>query len=80
MAQDGALAAFAQDFQIWKNKRPALQIMATAAERSFRLGRIWYQQFYNPIEEAASYHDKVAGKHHLKGLEKPGEMAKSLEE
>lgn len=80
LAQEGALAAFAQDFQIWKNKRPAIQIMATAAERSFRVGRIWYKQFYNPLAEASAYHEKADGKHYLKGLDEPGELAKSLEE
>ncbi|MFT5609218.1 MAG: 3-ketosteroid 9alpha-monooxygenase subunit A, partial [Parvicella sp.] len=80
MAQDGALAAFSQDLQIWANKRPAIQIMALPVERNFRLGRIWYKQFYNPLADAATYHDQVVGKHHLKGLDKPGELAMSLEE
>lgn len=79
MAQEGALAAFAQDLQIWKNKRPALQIMALPPERNFRLGRIWYKQFYNPLSAAGEYQDKVKGKHHSQGLDKPGERAMSLE-
>ena len=66
MAQEGALAAFAQDFQIWSNKRPALQIMATPVEGNFKLGRIWYKQFYNPRDQAESFQTKITGKHHLK--------------
>jgi len=79
MAQEGALAAFAQDFQIWKNKRPALQIMATPVEGNFRLGRTWYKQFYNPISEAGRYQDRINGKHLLKNLPPPGELAAELE-
>lgn len=79
MAQAGALAAFAQDLDIWRNKAPALQIMALPVERNFRLGRTWYKQFYNPLSEASTYQDQVKGKHHLSNLEKPGEMAMPLE-
>lgn len=80
IAQDGALAAFAQDLQIWENKRPAIQIMVLPVERNFRRGRIWYKQFYNPLADASTYHDKVVGKHHLRGVDKPGELAMLLEE
>ena len=79
MAQAGALAAFAQDLDIWKNKRPALNIMALPVERNFRLGRIWYKQFYNPLAEARQYQQQVNGKHHLSNLEKPGKQAAELE-
>lgn len=79
MAQEGALAAFAQDFEIWANKRPALQIMALPVERNFRRGRIWYKQFYNPLEQASEFQEKVNGKHTLKGLAAPGELAATLE-
>lgn len=80
LAQEGALAAFAQDFQIWANKRPALNIMATPAEGNFRLGRIWYKQFYNPRASANTFQEKVNGKHHLKTLPPPGDLAAELEQ
>lgn len=80
MAQEGALAAFAQDFQIWRNKRPAVQIMATPVEGNFRLGRIWYKQFYNPRAKAGEVHAKINGKHHLKSLPPPGDLAAELEQ
>jgi 3-ketosteroid 9alpha-monooxygenase subunit A len=80
MAQEGALAAFAQDFDIWSNKRPALTIMALPVERSFRRGRIWYKQFYNPRSEAKAIHAKLDGKHYLSNLPEPGELAQELEE
>ena len=80
MAQAGALAAFAQDFQIWENKRPAINIMATPVEGNFRLGRIWYKQFYNPLAKAAEYQDKVNGKHLLRSSPGPSELAAELEQ
>ena len=80
IAQEGALAAFAQDFQIWRNKQPALNIMATPVEGNFRLGRIWYKQFYNPLSKAGEYQDNVSGKHHLRSLPPPGELAAELEQ
>ncbi len=79
MAQEGALAAFAQDFQIWENKKPAINIMATPVEGNFRLGRMWYKQFYNPLHQAVDIHAKIDGKHHLSVLEKPGQLAAELE-
>ena len=79
MAQEGALAAFAQDFDIWTNKRPALSIMALPVERNFRRGRIWYKQFYNPVAMAKEIQERVNGKHHLSNLPEPGELAHELE-
>src|SRR3546814_1221305 len=46
--QDMALAAFAQDFEVWKNKRPCFQGLFVQGDGPFRLQRIWYKQFYNP--------------------------------
>ena len=54
--------------------------MVLPVERNFRRGRIWYKQFYNPLADASTYHDKVVGKHHLRGVDKPGELAMLLEE
>ncbi|MDH3551108.1 MAG: hypothetical protein OER22_00690 [Gammaproteobacteria bacterium] len=79
LAQEGALAAFAQDFDIWTNKRPATTIMALPVERNFRRGRTWYKQFYNPRSKAAEYQEKVNGKHYLSNLPEPGELAEELE-
>ena len=80
LAQEGALASFAQDFEIWASKKPALTIMALPVERNFRRGRIWYKQFYNPRSEAEAIHEKIDGKHCLSNLPGPGELARQLEE
>ena len=57
----------------------ALTIMALPVERSFRRGRTWYKQFYNPRSMAAEFQDKVNGKHYLSNLPEPGELAQELE-
>lgn len=80
LAQEGALAAFAQDFAIWSTKRPAINIMALPVEGGFRRGRLWYKQFYNPLSRATEIHEKLDGKHYLKNLPEPGELAQELEE
>ena len=79
-AQAGILVAFAQDFDVWKNKRPALTIMSVPTEGPFGKGRQWYKQFYNPRDTAKAIREKVNGIYHVKVLEKPGEMARQLEE
>lgn len=57
------LDAFAQDFDIWSNKAPALTIKAVPTERNFKLGRTWYKQFYNPRSMAPEFHAKINGEH-----------------
>ncbi|MEI8299951.1 MAG: (2Fe-2S)-binding protein, partial [Pseudomonadota bacterium] len=65
------LEAFAQDFDIWANKAPALTIAALPTERNFARGRNWYRQFYNPRAMAAEYHAKIDGEHFLPHLAVP---------
>lgn len=61
--QNEVLAAFQQDFDIWRNKKPAVRIMGVPTERNFQLGRIWYRQFYNPRARVEEYHRRTNGKH-----------------
>lgn len=61
--QDAALAAFAQDFELWQNKEPALSILQIAEDGPFHKGRIWYRQFYNPRGRASDFHKRVNGLH-----------------
>lgn len=77
--QNEVLAAFAQDFGVWANKVPAVQIMSLPTERNFKLGRTWYKQFYNPRSQAAEFHEKVQGRHVPIHKEKPFEMSLELE-
>ena len=48
-----------EDFEIWANKRPALQIMQLPTDGPFDKSRIWYSQFYNPPCESRA--DSPAG-------------------
>ena len=61
--QDTALDAFAQDFELWKFKQPALSIMQVPDDGPFHKERIWYRQFYNPRTRAAEFHTRVNGVH-----------------
>ncbi|GAA4104050.1 Rieske 2Fe-2S domain-containing protein [Zhongshania borealis] len=78
--QAGALKAFSSDFSIWKHKKPALRVLQIASDGQFAKGRIWYKQFYDQPENAGGYHEKVNGKHHVKGLETPSFEVLALEE
>ncbi len=61
--QDTSLEAFAQDFELWKYKAPALSIMQVPDDGPFHKQRIWYKQFYNPRARAGDYHKRVNGVH-----------------
>ncbi|MFZ5706084.1 MAG: Rieske 2Fe-2S domain-containing protein [Pseudomonadota bacterium] len=61
--QDAGLAAFAQDFELWQNKEPALSILQIPEDGPFHKGRIWYRQFYNGRDRAAEFHRRVNGVH-----------------
>jgi 3-ketosteroid 9alpha-monooxygenase subunit A len=61
--QDTALDAFAQDFELWKFKEPALTIMQVPDDGPFHKERIWYKQFYNPRARAGEFQSRVNGIH-----------------
>ena len=61
--QDTALEAFAQDFELWKFKQPALSIMQVPDDGPFHKERIWYRQFYNPRTCAPEFQTRVNGVH-----------------
>jgi 3-ketosteroid 9alpha-monooxygenase subunit A len=65
--QEASRAAFAQDFEAWANKRPALTILQTNADGPFNLERIWYKQFFNPRAKRGEYRKRVEGIHRSKG-------------
>jgi 3-ketosteroid 9alpha-monooxygenase subunit A len=47
------LAAFSQDFAIWRTKGPAINIRRLPTDGPFPRARTWYRQFYNPRARAA---------------------------
>ncbi|MCC6924706.1 Rieske 2Fe-2S domain-containing protein [Novosphingobium sp.] len=61
--QDVALDAFAQDFELWQHKEPALTILQVPDDGPFHKERIWYRQFYNPRDRAKEFQDRVNGIH-----------------
>tara|TARA_R110001599_G_scaffold353459_2_gene592798 strand:- start:48254 stop:49342 length:1089 start_codon:yes stop_codon:yes gene_type:complete len=71
--QAGALVAFGADFNVWKHKRPALQIMQLKTDGPFRIGRKWYSQFYDTPEGAAATRAEVNGIHHTQGMATPAD-------
>jgi len=59
--------AFAQDFEIWANKRPCFHPMMVAGDGPFDKVRIWYRQFYNNRQKAADFQKRVNGHYISKG-------------
>ncbi|WP_417320990.1 Rieske 2Fe-2S domain-containing protein [Emcibacter sp.] len=76
--QDEVLAAFSQDFEIWSNKVPAVQIMSLPIETNFQRGRTWYRQFYNPRSLAEEFHKKNTGHYVPQHKAKPNQAAREV--
>ena len=64
---DSGVQAFAQDFEIWANKRPCIHPMMVRGDGPFDKVRIWYKQFYNPRAAAAQYQSRVNGLYVARG-------------
>ena len=61
MYQEGSRLAFAQDVEIWANKRACINPLAVPADGPYGKLRNWYKQFFNPREEVAAIHKRVNG-------------------
>lgn len=59
--QAASLAAFSQDFEIWSNKRACINPLAVRGDGPVGKVRIWYRQFYNPLERAGDFHKRING-------------------
>lgn len=66
--QAGSLKAFAQDFDIWRNKAPCITPMAVPGDGPYSKAKIWYQQFYNPRSEAANFQARANGTYKVHGM------------
>jgi len=64
-----------RDAEVWRNKRPALQVMQLPSDGPFLQSRMWYSQFYNPRARAADILRKVEGRHFAKGMPNWDQMA-----
>lgn len=67
-AQAGSLAAFAQDFEIWANKRPCFKVLAVPGDGAYGKIRMWYRQFYNPRARAKEFQSLANGTHPVRGM------------
>jgi 3-ketosteroid 9alpha-monooxygenase subunit A len=56
-----------EDYEVWSNKRPALQIMQLPTDGPFNQSRTWYSQFYNPRAKVAEIVGRVQGLHPVRG-------------
>ena len=65
--QEASRLAFAQDFEVWAHKAPALKILQVNSDGPFHLERIWYKQFFNRRARAAEFQKRVGGLHRIKG-------------
>ncbi len=65
--QDASRMALYQDFDVWANKEPCLQVMQVVGDGPFGKTRTWHKQFFNPRADAKKYQDAVNGVHVTKG-------------
>jgi 3-ketosteroid 9alpha-monooxygenase subunit A len=61
--QEASRLAFAQDFEIWGNKRACINPLQIPADGPFHKVRTWYRQFYNPRSKVTEFTSKVNGIH-----------------
>jgi 3-ketosteroid 9alpha-monooxygenase subunit A len=59
--QEGSRLAFAQDVEIWANKRACLNPLAIPNDGPYGKVRTWYSQFHKPRAEAKKVQERVNG-------------------
>lgn len=55
------------DGDVWKHKRPAINVMQLPSDGPFLQSRKWYSQFFNPRDKAAEIARKVEGTCYARG-------------
>ncbi len=65
--QEASRTALYQDFDVWANKQPCLQVMQVVGDGPFGKTRQWYKQFYHPRKDAKKFQDAVNGVYVTKG-------------
>jgi 3-ketosteroid 9alpha-monooxygenase subunit A len=68
MQQQMSKDAFAQDFEIWANKRPCLAPMQMPGDGKFLKTRTWYKQFYAPRDKVPAILERCEGRYLIPGL------------
>lgn len=69
--QEASRQAFAQDFEVWTHKIPAVKVLQVATDGPFDLERTWYRQFFNPRSRAGEFHRRIRGVHRIEGTPPP---------
>lgn len=77
--QASALHALASDFVLWKNKRPAINVLQQPEDGDFGKHRKWTKQFYDLAENAHKYQQKLNGVYYVQGLPEPPEELRRME-
>lgn len=65
--EDSGVDAFAQDFEIWSNKRPCINPMMVRGDGPFDKVRVWYRQFYGSRVQADALQKRVNGRYTTRG-------------
>ena len=60
--QEGSRMAFAQDVEIWQNKRACIRPLSIPADGPIGKLRSWYWQFYNGRDRAGDFHRRSNGR------------------
>jgi 3-ketosteroid 9alpha-monooxygenase subunit A len=66
--QAASREAFAQDFDIWRHKRPASAILQLPEDGPFHKVKLWASQFYNPRTMTAGILSRAEGFHGAGGM------------
>ncbi|PZQ45792.1 MAG: (2Fe-2S)-binding protein [Rhodovulum sulfidophilum] len=78
-ASAGSLAALAQDFEVWANKRPCFDPLAVLGDGGFSKVRAWYKQFYHPRADAERLQKLANGTYGARGTPAaPEELLREL--
>jgi 3-ketosteroid 9alpha-monooxygenase subunit A len=65
---DTMVHGLTEDYEVWANKRPAVQILRIPTDGPFLQARTWYSQFYNRRDKAAGILARVQGVHRVRGM------------
>ena len=77
--QEASKTALLQDFDVWANKAPCIQIMQVIGDGPFNKVRLWYKQFYHPRDQIGIHQQKSNGKWVTKGTSRDPWPAKAAE-
>ncbi len=75
--QEGALTAFAADFDVWSNKTPATKVMRLKKDGRFDMVRKWVSQWYMSAEDAEAVRAEVNGFHPIPDFPRPDPAKKT---